>query len=81
MVEKFSLKNLSKEEKILLLNELGYGSDGKYVIDKENNRLKDKYVKVEVTLDNMLILPGSTIILDNNAVSISEYMDEYKIEL
>jgi len=77
MVEKISIKDLSNEEKILLLKELEYDSDGIFVLDKKGNKVKDEYVDVEVKLDNMIILPGSEIILDNNPLSIASYLEDF----
>lgn len=77
MVETISLKELSKNNKILLLKELGFNSDGIYVLDNKGNKIKDKYIDVDVTIDNMLILPGSTIIIDNNPLSIASYLEEH----
>mgnify|MGYP001604484818 CR=1 FL=1 len=76
-MELVSLKQMPREAKVELLKELGYGFDGRYVLDLEGNRVRDKYVDVEVELANMLILPGSTIILDNNPLSIAAYLEEY----
>ncbi|PIU22085.1 MAG: hypothetical protein COT14_03035 [Candidatus Diapherotrites archaeon CG08_land_8_20_14_0_20_30_16] len=77
MVETFSLQTLSKDEKIQLLYELGFKSDGIYVLDPEGKKIKDKYIDVDVKLENMLILPSSTIILDNNPMSIASYLEEH----
>ena len=80
MVEKaevISLKQLSMVQKVFLLQELEYQTDGKYVLDKKGEIFKDKYLGKPVSLDNMVILPGSTIILDDNELSVSLYLDEY----
>ena len=76
-MEFVSLKDASKEVKIKILEELGYKSDGRYVLDSDGIRIKDKYVDVEVTLSNMLIFPGSAIILDDNPLSVASYLEEY----
>ena len=76
-VETISLKQFSDEEKILLLNELEFQTDGKFVLDIKGEVIKDKYIGVPVTLKNMLIFPGSTIILDDNEISITLYLKEY----
>lgn len=76
-MELISLKNVSKESKILLLKELGYDSDGTFVLDSEDKKVLDKYLEIEVKIDNMVILPGSTIILDDNELSISKYIEEF----
>lgn len=62
--------------KILLLKELGYGTDGEYVLDLEGNKVIDNYIEIPVRIDNMVILPGSTIILDDNEISIMKYMED-----
>jgi hypothetical protein len=76
MVELISLQEFSLEEKKCLLNELGYTTDGEYIF-KNNEKIKDKYLDEPVLFSNMLILPGSTIILDNNELSLSLYLEEY----
>ena len=55
---------------------MGYDSDGKYVL-KEGQRVVDKYVDEKVTLDNMLVLPGSTVVITDNPLSIAAYFEEY----
>lgn len=72
--------NLTNNEKLILLNALGYDIDQeKYIIDKiTKERVIDKYSKKFVKIDNASILPGSTIIIDTNAFSIAEYFEEYK---
>lgn len=78
MVERFSIKNLSIDDKIELLKALGYDSDGNFVLDNAGNKVNDRYVPdLEVKLSNMLIFPGSTIILDNNPLSIAAYLEEF----
>jgi hypothetical protein len=64
-----------------LLKELGYDSDGQYVLSADKKRVIDKYVGVEVTLSKMLIFPGSTIILDDNPLSVAAYFDEYSNDI
>jgi hypothetical protein len=76
-MELISLKNVSKESKILLIRELGYDSDGTFVLDKIGKKVLDKYLDIEVKIDNMVIFPGSTIILDDNEFSISKYIEEF----
>ena len=73
-----SIKDMPTEFKIALLNELGYNSDGVYVTDKKGNQVLDRYTKDPVKIDNMAIMPGSTIILDDNPLSIIRYLDEFE---
>ena len=77
MPEKISLKTFSKDEKIFLLKELGFGSDGEYVLDDKGAKVVDKYIDIPVKIENMVILGGSTIILDDNEYSLMRYMEEY----
>lgn len=79
-METIILKDLPTEVKIGILKELGYNTDGVYVLDGDNNPVIDKYVSEPVRLNNMIILPGSTIILDDNPVSIACYLDDHPIE-
>ena len=76
-MELVSLKNVSKDAKIVLLKEIGYGSDGEFVLDGDGNKVVDKYIEIPVKIDNMVILPGSTLILDDNELSISSYVEEF----
>lgn len=76
MVETVSIKDMPKELKIILLKELGYDSDGIFVL-KDGEKHLDKYMEEPVRIDNMFIYPGSTIILDNNPLSISAFFEEY----
>lgn len=75
-MELVSLKNISLNSKTRLLQELGYNSDGKFVLDAQGNKVLDKYIDIPVEVENMVIIPGSTIILDNNELSISKYLEE-----
>lgn len=76
-VETISLKQFNEEEKLLLLKELGFQTDGEFVLNERGEVIKDKYIEVPIRIDNMLILPGSTIVLDNNELSITFYLKEY----
>jgi len=77
MVETISIKDLEIKEKIMLLKELGFDSDGTFVLESKGNRVLDRYLNIPIKLDNMLIFPGSTIILDNNPLSIASYLQEF----
>jgi len=76
-MELLSLKKISKSSKLQLLEALGYKSDGNFVIDDKGEKVNDKYIQQPVTVDNMVILPGSTLILDDNPLSIASYIEEY----
>lgn len=76
-MELISLKNVSLDSKNRLLKELGYNSDGEFVLDSEGKRVVDRYAEIPVKLNNMIILPGSALILDDNEFSIASYMEEF----
>lgn len=71
-----TIKEMPKELKIALIKKLGYNSDGKYVL-KNGKKYKDKYIGEFVRINNMFIYPGSTIIIDNNPLSISSFYEEF----
>jgi len=71
-----SLRDVSVESKIELLKELGYDSDGTYII-KDGERVFDKYTEEDIRLDDMIIVPGSTLILDGSPLSVASYFEEY----
>jgi hypothetical protein len=77
LTEILSIKDMPLECKVLLVQELGYQSDGTYVLEKTGDVLLDMYTKEPVQISNMAILPGSTIILDDNPLSIASYLEEY----
>jgi hypothetical protein len=78
MTELVSIKDMPLHFKILLLQELGYDSDGVYVLDRNGAKVSDIYTQEPVRIENMAILPGSTIILDNNPLSITSYLEEHE---
>jgi len=76
-IELVPLKELSLNSKILLLKELGYNNDGEFVLNEKGEKVLDKYIDIPVRIENMIIFPGSEIILDDNELSISSYLEEY----
>jgi hypothetical protein len=78
MEKSISLSDFSVDDKILLLKELGFNSDGEFVLNDKKERVFDKYLDISIKINNMLILPGSTIILDDNEYSLMRYMQEYE---
>jgi len=76
-MELISLKEIPTDAKVALLKELGYGAARGYVLDGEGKQLRDRYIDVPVTIENMLILPGSAIVIDNNPLSIANYLEEF----
>jgi len=76
-METILLKEVSVDSKIALLKELGFDSDGEYVLDSEGNKVLDRYIEIPIKVENMVILPGSVIVLDDNILSLSHYMEEF----
>ncbi|MFH0970032.1 MAG: hypothetical protein V1776_01070 [Candidatus Diapherotrites archaeon] len=73
-----SLKQVPIDVKRELLKELGFGVDGSlFVIDENGQRIIDKYIDKPVNISNMLVLHGSTLILDDNPLSLTAYLEEY----
>ena len=77
MTELISIKDMPKKLKIILLKELGYDSDGGFVLDKNGKKHLDRYTSDPIKLDNMFIYPGSAMVLDNNQLSITSFLEEY----
>lgn len=77
LTEILSIKEMPKECRVLLLQELGFGSDGTFILGPNGVKVLDRYTEEPVRIDNMAIFPGSTIILDDNPLSISSYLEEF----
>ena len=78
MTKSISLSDFSREDKFSLLKELGFSTDGEFVLDNNEDRVLDRYLGISVKIDSMLILPGSTLILDDNEYSLMRYLQEYE---
>lgn len=72
-----SIKDMPLNLKIKLVRELGYDTDGTFILDKEGKKVLDKYTQEPIKLENMAIFPGSSIILDNNLLSIVSFLEEH----
>lgn len=75
-MELISLREVSQDSKLALLRELGYESDGEHVL-KDGQPVSDPFTGDPITLDNMVLLPGSTVLTTDNEVSIASYFEEY----
>jgi len=73
-----SLVSMPVESKVLLLKELGYFSDGTYVLDASGQKVYDKYINEPIQISNMAIFPGDPVLLDDNPLSIIHYLEEYE---
>jgi hypothetical protein len=75
-MELLSLHGISDESKVALLRALGFDCDGRNVL-REGRPLVDPVVGESVTIDNMAILPGSTVVIVDNPLSVAAYLDEH----
>jgi hypothetical protein len=71
------MKDMPESLKLLLLKELGLDIDKNRYITKDGVQVLDKYIDQPVRLENMMLFPGSTIVLDDNPLSIASYIEEY----
>ncbi len=72
-----SLRYMPANFKGVLLKELGLGIDEAGYVTRDGRVVKDKYIDQPVKVDNMMVLPGSTIVLDDNPLSVALYIQEY----
>jgi hypothetical protein len=76
-MERVLLSSFSREEVIETLKELGYEVDVNGFLRKDGKEYLDPYSEDKVVnINNMLILPGSVIIIDNNPISIAFYLQD-----
>lgn len=76
-VEIVSIKDMPLEARAELVRQLGYTVDGQRVL-RDGEPVMDPYLDLEVTLANMAVLPGSSILLVDNAVSFAGYFEEHE---
>lgn len=76
-VENIGLEDLPEEVLIGVLEELGYTVHDGLVFGPDNTPHIDPYVGVQVELSSVMILPGSTVVLDANPVSAAGYIQDY----
>ncbi len=77
-MELISLKEAPKEFKLELLKALELGVDEKGIyVTKNGEPVIDHYIDKPVRFDNMAIFPGSTIVLDDNPLSLASYIEEH----
>lgn len=77
-LEIISLKGAPREFKIALLKELQMTVDKEgFVVGSDGKRIIDAYVERSVRVENMAIFPGSTVVIDDNPVSIASYIEDH----
>lgn len=77
-MEILSLKDTPLDFRISLAKELGYevDPDGVHLL-KGGEPALDEYSNDPLRLDNLAVLPGSVVLLDNNPLSIAWYLEEH----
>ncbi len=75
--ESISLDDVPQDVVDALLTELGYHVDRGLVFYEDDEPYIDPYVGVQVRSDNVMVLPGSTVVLDANPVSAAGYIQDY----
>ena len=73
--------DIPRDVQIEILRELGYSAEENRILDTAGVPVLDKYTRAPVRLDNLMIVWGSTLLLDNNPVSIASYFEEYGEQL
>ncbi len=76
-METVLLKEVAFDSKVALLRELGFDSDGEFVLNSDGIKVLDRYLEIPIKVNNMVLLPGSVIVLDDNILSLSHYMEEF----
>ena len=73
------MKGAPREFKLALLKGLGYDVDKDgFVINSKGKRVIDKYSDKQIRIDNLAVFPGSTILMDDNLLSITSYIEEHE---
>lgn len=76
--EQIDFQSLSDSQKTLLLELLDFGVDSQgFITDSSSNRVVCRYTHEFVSLKTASILPGSTIIINTSAYTLSSYMSEF----
>jgi len=73
--------DIPRDVQIEIIRELGYSVEENRILDAAGAPVVDKYTRAPVRLDNLMIVWGSTLLLDNNPVSIASYFEEYGEQL
>ena len=76
-MEIINLNDVSKDSKEALLKELGYDTDGTYIYNEKSRKVKDKYTGEYVLMESLVLLGGSTVIINNDPYSLISYTEEY----
>lgn len=74
----WSIENADPEVREALLDRLGYAMEGDRILDEDGNVVEDPCTGDPVHPQNMAIFPGSTVIVDDNPVSVAWYYENYR---
>lgn len=77
LMKLISIRKAPKEFKVALVEAMGYKvEDGRIILVNGEDYL-DPYCDTPVKIDNMIVVPGSTLILDDNPLSIAAYDEDH----
>ncbi|HKZ63081.1 MAG TPA: hypothetical protein VJ400_01425 [Thermoplasmata archaeon] len=69
--------DIPMDVRVQVIQELGYVVKDEVICDSTGSPVMDRYTRVPVRFDNLLIVWGSDLLLDNNPISIASYFEEY----
>jgi hypothetical protein len=72
-----SIRQAPKDFKVALVEAMGYKVDGFQILLPNGEKYIDPYCDTPVKIDHMIIVPGSTLILDDNPLSIAAYDEDH----
>ena len=73
-----TLEGLTHQDRVNLLQLMGYSSDGRRVLTADGSVYRDPFTNEEVLVERMAVLPGSWVVIDYNPVSIAGYRFRYE---
>ncbi len=72
----FSFSALDAESKLRVLESIGYGTDGTFVT-RHGKPYRDQYTHQPIRLTEVIVLPGSTVVLSDNPISLAMYLEDH----
>ncbi|MFC2163221.1 hypothetical protein ACFLRF_06020 [Candidatus Altiarchaeota archaeon] len=76
-IEEVRLLDLSEKEKEIYLDILGYQVDSDGFITKNGDVVTCPYTDEKVEFKKASILPGSTVIMNTNTMTLAHYLAEF----
>ncbi|MDG7009157.1 MAG: hypothetical protein JRN06_13190 [Nitrososphaerota archaeon] len=71
------ISDMPQAAKTLLLKLLGLDANNEGYVTREGKVVIDEYIEQPVRVENMALFSGSTIVLDDNPLSIASYIEEH----